>query len=555
MAGSAARPAGLPHGDVDGRRSLHHGAGPRARRASTTSSWSRSTPPASASGRRSPASEGRRDVLVPSRLGAKHPFSLGGARELARIAREVPPTSSTAPTSRRRMPARHPLVVTIHDLTPLLVPGIMPSRGQARSPTAEWNRRAVHVADRIITDATFTVGEIERVFPGAAGRITAIPLGVDDFAAGSMGPLPSRGPAHVAERPYLLSMGSTRNHKDLPTLLSAFAHRARTARAAAAPRGCRRTRLPRRRPRGVPPRRSASASPSPAESTTRSCARSWPARGLRVPVALRGVRPAAARGDGARDAAGGRRCRVAARGVGDGALTLPARRCRRARGPARDPARRHRPRERTSAAGLARGRAIHMGAYGGRYRSRVPRGDRPPELTRRSAALRPASAPCVSRGSALRYPVMTPPTLSSTLGYPHLLKKITALLNDTLRIDAIRRMSTIVDVKDERGPRTRDVRRPFALFEGIGLSLFLPILQYAEGAAATGLPVPVVTPRSFSLRPVLDGRGCHCWLRPAPADAAGTAFSSPSFRSSCAKWCSTTTLGTRRSSQGASDCG
>ncbi len=109
----------------------------------------------------------------------------------------------------------------MHDLTPLVVPGIMPSAAR-RAGYRWWNRRAVRVADRIITDATFTVGEIERVFPAAAGRITAIPLGVDDFASGPVGPLPEPLRS-LAEKPYLLSMGSTRGHKDLPTLLSAFA--------------------------------------------------------------------------------------------------------------------------------------------------------------------------------------------------------------------------------------------------------------------------------------------------------------------------------------------
>jgi glycosyltransferase involved in cell wall biosynthesis len=109
----------------------------------------------------------------------------------------------------------------MHDLTPLLVPGVMPSAVK-RFAYRWWNGRAVRVADHIITDATFTVGEIEGVFPSAAGRITPIALGVDDFAAGAIGPL-AEPQDLMAGTPYLLSMGSTRSHKDLPTLLSAFA--------------------------------------------------------------------------------------------------------------------------------------------------------------------------------------------------------------------------------------------------------------------------------------------------------------------------------------------
>ncbi|MEI7813720.1 MAG: glycosyltransferase family 1 protein [Coriobacteriia bacterium] len=152
---------------------------------------------------------------------AKHPFSLGGARELSRIARDVSADVIHCPHFPTPLPTIHPLVVTMHDLTPLVVPGIMPSVTK-RLAYRWWNRRAVHVADRIITDAAFTVGEIERVFPLARGRVTAIPLGVDDFAAGPVGTLAGSLLA-LTENPYLLSMGSTRGHKDLPTLLSAFA--------------------------------------------------------------------------------------------------------------------------------------------------------------------------------------------------------------------------------------------------------------------------------------------------------------------------------------------
>jgi len=160
------------------------------------------------------------DIALQSVSASKHPFSLAGARELARIVREVAPDVTHCAHFPTPLPARHPLVVTMHDLTPLVVPGIMPSAAK-RAAYRWWNRRAVRVADRIITDATFTVGEIERVFPQAAGRVTAIPLGVDDFACGSTGPLPESLRA-LAQTPYLLSMGSTRGHKDLPTLLSAF---------------------------------------------------------------------------------------------------------------------------------------------------------------------------------------------------------------------------------------------------------------------------------------------------------------------------------------------
>ncbi len=151
----------------------------------------------------------------------KHPFSIGGGRELARIVGGASPDITHCAHFPTPLPAPHPLVVTMHDLAPLLVPGVMPS-ALKRRVYRWWNQRAVRFADHIITDATFTVGEIEGVFPAAAGRITAISLGVDDFAS-AHADTPSAPHAASDGGPYVLSMGSTRDHKDLPTLLSAFA--------------------------------------------------------------------------------------------------------------------------------------------------------------------------------------------------------------------------------------------------------------------------------------------------------------------------------------------
>ena len=164
---------------------------------------------------------GETTVVPRSRATSGHPFSPAGAMEFARVVREIEPDVTHCTHFPTPFPAPRPLVVTMHDLAPLLVRGVMPSR-MRRIAYRWWNRRAVQVADHIITDATFTVGEIESVFPSAAGRITPIPLGVDDFVAGPIGPL--QEPQDImAGTPYLLSMGSTRSHKDLPTLLSAFA--------------------------------------------------------------------------------------------------------------------------------------------------------------------------------------------------------------------------------------------------------------------------------------------------------------------------------------------
>ncbi|NTW28720.1 MAG: glycosyltransferase family 4 protein [Coriobacteriia bacterium] len=159
-------------------------------------------------------------------IAAKHPFGLAGAREFGRIAASVAPDVTHCLHFPTPTPVPHPLVVTMHDLTPLLLKGVMPSPFK-RAVYRYWNNRAVKSADRIITDATFTIGEIERVFPAAASRVVAIPLGVEDFAEGPKGLLVPVL-AELTDWPYLLSMGSTRVHKDLPTLLRAFVRVART---------------------------------------------------------------------------------------------------------------------------------------------------------------------------------------------------------------------------------------------------------------------------------------------------------------------------------------
>jgi ABC-type multidrug transport system fused ATPase/permease subunit len=62
-----------------------------------------------------------------------------------------------------------------------------------------------------------------------------------------------------------------------------------------------------------------------------------------------------------------------------------------------------------------------------------------------------------------------------------LIKKLWAFLAEYLRINAIRRMLRIVDVRRLEVAGLLGFAVLFAAFEGLGLSLLLPILQYAEG--------------------------------------------------------------------------
>ena len=62
-----------------------------------------------------------------------------------------------------------------------------------------------------------------------------------------------------------------------------------------------------------------------------------------------------------------------------------------------------------------------------------------------------------------------------------MLKRTWEFLNDFLRINAIRRMLSIVDVRASEIGGLVGLAVLFAIFEGIGLALLLPILQYADG--------------------------------------------------------------------------
>ncbi len=147
-----------------------------------------------------------------------HPFTLRGAREFGRIARLVAPDVTHAPHFPTPRPATHPLVVTIQDLTPLIVEGVMPS-ALRRMVYSRSIRRAVDSADRILTPSEHSAADVLRFFPHARGKITTVLLAADDFTSGRIGSVPE----WLAGKRYILSMGNTKPHKNLDTLLKAFA--------------------------------------------------------------------------------------------------------------------------------------------------------------------------------------------------------------------------------------------------------------------------------------------------------------------------------------------
>ena len=155
---------------------------------------------------------------------AAHPFGVRGAFELGRLARKTKPDVVHCPHFPTPAPVRGPLVVTLHDLTPLLVPGVMPSTAR-RAVYRAWNARAARLAGRIIVPSRATAADVTRLFPAARGKLAVTAEAADDFAAGAAANL--AGPlADLVARPYVLAIGNTKPHKDLTTLLRALAQMA-----------------------------------------------------------------------------------------------------------------------------------------------------------------------------------------------------------------------------------------------------------------------------------------------------------------------------------------
>lgn len=154
----------------------------------------------------------------PSLTARLHPFSVRGSIEFGRLVRESGCDLFHSLHFPVPVPASTPGVVTMHDVSPLVIDGLMPSAVK-RAVYRVKVRRAVAVADAIITLSHHTASDLERVLGVSRERVTVIPGAADEFAGGAVGALPG----WLEGERYLFSMGNTKEHKDLPTLLRAFA--------------------------------------------------------------------------------------------------------------------------------------------------------------------------------------------------------------------------------------------------------------------------------------------------------------------------------------------
>jgi glycosyltransferase involved in cell wall biosynthesis len=158
--------------------------------------------------------------LVRAVTATAHPFSIRGALELGSLIRKLDPELAHCPHFPTPFPVQVPLVVTIQDLIPLVISDSMPSPAK-HAAYRLWNARAMNAADTVITPSRATAKDVSRIFPATQDKLVVTPYAADDFSSGPVARLGGRL-AHLTSAPYIMSMGNTRPHKDLPTLLGAF---------------------------------------------------------------------------------------------------------------------------------------------------------------------------------------------------------------------------------------------------------------------------------------------------------------------------------------------
>lgn len=110
--------------------------------------------------------------------------------------------------------APRPYVVTIHDLIHLHFAKHFKSKVPLYYQTVV--RFVARRAARVITDDERTIEDLERFLGVNPARVRVVPLGVAERFLQRVEPL-------RAPRPYLLYAGNHREHKDIPTLLAAWA--------------------------------------------------------------------------------------------------------------------------------------------------------------------------------------------------------------------------------------------------------------------------------------------------------------------------------------------
>ena len=114
-----------------------------------------------------------------------------------------------------------PAVVTVHDLTPLLLPQLHSLRG--RWSAVPFLRSTMRRARRIVAVSEATAADLRRCFPSCADRVRVVLSGVDArFEPATAAAIAATRIALGAPDGYLLYAGTLEPRKNLPRLLDAW---------------------------------------------------------------------------------------------------------------------------------------------------------------------------------------------------------------------------------------------------------------------------------------------------------------------------------------------
>jgi glycosyltransferase involved in cell wall biosynthesis len=114
-----------------------------------------------------------------------------------------------------------PSVVTVHDLTPLILPET--HRWKVRLSQVPLLGRSLQRAARIVAVSEHTAADVRRHFPETAPRLRVVPCGVgDEFVPGRAEAIAATRAGLGAPQGYLLYAGTLEPRKNLPLLLDAW---------------------------------------------------------------------------------------------------------------------------------------------------------------------------------------------------------------------------------------------------------------------------------------------------------------------------------------------
>jgi glycosyltransferase involved in cell wall biosynthesis len=118
------------------------------------------------------------------------------------------------------LPRAGPIVVTIHDVVPLVFADRRWRRVLRRRKVERRFRLMASAADLIVADSIFTQTELQRWLEVPPERVRVVPLGVDGFSPGDPAVVTQAQELGV-QRPYLLHVGSGEVRKNLARLIRA----------------------------------------------------------------------------------------------------------------------------------------------------------------------------------------------------------------------------------------------------------------------------------------------------------------------------------------------